>query len=219
MNQFHVVKHNLCAVVLACAAVALLAAVSQAAIMTAEPDSFPVDTNISNSFPGIDLISVGPGYDGDFDPNIFARDSLAHLEPFVASTGRLVFGTNDSSFPTTFGGFGDAILRVDFTNPTNLVMLDAIGNDSSDFARLQAYTAGNALIDTYDTGSMGTSKFETMTVSSAMSDIAYVLASGRFGDSVGFDNLRFEGVIPEASTALLAVIAALAAPTLRRRRK
>jgi hypothetical protein len=218
MNQSSLMKlGNMVLASFFCGVFACVATVSQAVVLTAEPDSFAEGTNISNAFPGIDLISVGAGYDGDFDPNIFAVDSLTHGEPYIASTGRLVFGTNDPTFPESFGGFGGAMLRVDFTNDTNLVMLDAIGTDSSDFARLEAFTAGDVLVDTYNTASMGTSVFETMTVSSGINNIAYVLASGLFGDSVGFDHLRFEGVIPEPSTAMLCLAAALIPPTLRRR--
>jgi hypothetical protein len=194
---------------LSCAVVALIPNISTAVLFTADPDNFAAGTNISNAYPGIALISVGAGYDGDFDPNIFARNPLNHPEPINASTGQHVFGTNDAQFPASFGGFGGAVLRVDFTVPTNLVRLDAIGNDPSDFARFQAFSAANAVLSTYNTASMATSVFETMTVSSGV-NIAYVLASGVSGDSVAFDHLRFE-IVPELTTVTLCMLAAIGA--------
>jgi hypothetical protein len=202
--------------VFACGLVTMLATVSEAVLYTAEPDSFPEGANISHSFPGIAVISTGAGYDNDFDPNVFALSSLTHAEPFTASTGVRVFGTNDANFPTSFGGAGGAQMRVDFSLPTSMVKLDAIGNDSSDFGRLQAYSAANVLLSSYNTASLATSVFETMTVSSG-TNIAYVLASGPNGQSVGFDYLRFEAV-PEPSEAILIVFAALKALCIRRRR-
>lgn len=183
-----------------------VAGTAHGVLITVDPDAFSVGTNISSAFAGVTLSSVGSGFDGDFDPNIFSINSAVQSFPFTASTGSLVFGTNDNTFPAVFGGWGGAMFRVDFATPTSQVLLDAIGNNSSDYAQLNAYNSGGTLVDSYSTGQLTTSVFETMGVSGA--GIAYVIASGVAGDSVGFDQLRYEepgkeSIIPEPSTMLL----------------
>ena len=166
--------------------------------LSVDPDAFPAGTDITNAFPGVTLSSVGPGFDGDFDPSIFAiNPSIHESSPFNASTGSLVFGTNDARFPHVFSGFGDATFRVDFALPASEVRLDAIGNHGSDFARLVAFDAADVVIDTYNTGQLTISSFETMIVTSASFNIDHVVASGAFGESVGFDRLDFNNSLPE----------------------
>jgi hypothetical protein len=200
-----------------CAGAALVFVFTQAstAVVTVEPDTFPVGTNISNAFPGVTLSSVGAGFDGDYDPLIFSVDPTSWPEPYNASAGRLVFGTNDPTFPHLFGGYGGAQLRIDFSPYANLVYLDAIGNDNSDFAKLQAFDPSNNLIDDYFTGQLTTSNFETMMVLG--SSISHVIASGVSGNSVGFDNLRYEP-IPAPGAILLGGIGVGLVSWLRRRR-
>ena len=158
-----------------------------------DPDAFAVGTDISNAFAGVTLSSIGAGFDGVIDSRIFAiNPNGGYPEPFSASTGSLVFGTSDNTFPHLFGGWGGEQLRVDFSIGATLVSLDAIGNNGSDFGSLQAYDAGGTLVDSYSTGQLTLSSFEAMTVSG--SNIAYVIASGVGGDSLGFDNLDFNPV-------------------------
>ena len=57
----------------------------------------------------------------------------------------------------------------------NSVSLDAISDDSSDAGTLQAFSASNVLLDTFNTGSLSTNQVSTMTVSSGTA-IAYVVA-------------------------------------------
>ena len=199
-----------------CAIAVLMLAVSPAAmaLVTVDPDAFAVGTDISNAFSGVTLSSIGPGFDNDFDPRIFSIDPLAWPGPFNASTGSLVFGTNDDWIPNVFSGTGDGHLRIDFSVSALSVSLDAIGNNDHDYARLDAYDASNTLIDSYSTGNLPTSIFETMTVSG---NISYVVARGVSGDTVGFDNLNFQP-IPAPGAILLGSIGVGLVGWLRRRR-
>jgi hypothetical protein len=201
-----------------CVVLAIAVMASQAtAMITVDPDAFAVGTDISNAFAGVTLSSVGAGFDGDYDSRIFAIDPMAWGEPFAASTGRLVFGTNDPAWPNLFGGFGSAVLRVDFSSPVTVVSIDAIGNNSSDWAKLEAFDASNNLIDDYFTGQLTLSNFETMTVSG--SNIAYVLASPITGESAGFDNLNADiSVVPAPGAMLLGGIGVSIVGWMRRRR-
>jgi hypothetical protein len=197
------VNRKLVAALVAASAI-LGSGAAEAALITIDPDAFAAGTLLTNAFPGLTLRSIGAGFDGDSDADIYGRDPLAFLEPYNASTGGLVFGTNDPDYPHLFGGTGAATFRVDFASPVSLVRLDGISNDESDAARLQAYNSSNVLLATYTTASLGTSAFETMIVSSAASDIAYVVASGVSGDSVGFDRLQYEAeAVPEPTTLAL----------------
>lgn len=192
--------------------------VANAALITIDPDDFPPGTDLTNAFAAVVLNSIGPGFDGDNDPRIFGIDPLAHPEPFNASTGGLVFGTNDNRFPSLFGGFGGAQLRVDFAAATGEVRLDAIGNNSSDFARFQAFNSLDMLLDSYSTAQLIVSQFETMIVTSAGGDIAYVVASGVGGDSVGFDHLQYDAA-PEPGILALFSLGLTLVGAHRRRRK
>jgi hypothetical protein len=176
-------------------AVFLITGTANAAIVSADADSFITGTDISNSFAGLTLSFEGATSDGTNDGIIYSTDQSGAL---VASTGTRVFGTSDGTYNNLFGGATTtAVFRVDFVETMQVVSLDALGDDPSDFARLSAYTSGDLLIDTYSTGVLLTGNFETMTVTGA--DIAYVLAEGISPDAVGFDNLTANTVpIPAA---------------------
>jgi len=176
---------------------------ASAAPIIVDADAFAVGTNITSAFAGVLLSSVGAGFDGDSDLAIYSIDPSAWVEPYLASTGRLVFGTNDRSLPHLFGGSGNASFRIDFASHASMVSLDFISNDSSDGAELMAYDAGGFLVDSYLTLFLGLNGVETMNVTG---DIAYVIASGQAGSSIGFDNLQYESAgepVPEPASMLL----------------
>lgn len=196
--------------------VALAAATPAAgAVITVDADSFVAGTDISAAFAGVTLSAVGGGFGAG--PSIFAVDSAGQaVEPFTASTGALVFGTDAASFPHLFREPAFLNLRADFATPTSSVAIDFIANDGADQGFLQAFDSGNNLLGTYTTASLGLNAFETMAV--ALPGIAYILAGGlNGGSSGGLDNLRFDGdAVPEPSVLLLGLTAAAAFARRRR---
>jgi hypothetical protein len=190
------------------------------ALVVADPDAFPAGTNISQAFPGAVLSQVGAGWDGmPGGAQIFAvNPSIQPTEPFRASTGSLAFGTDDV-YPHLFMQSAPLSMRVDFASPTNYVAIDVIGNDSSDMGQLLAFNSLGTQIGSYTSGTVGTSQFETMSVTRPVWDIAYVLASGYSGESAGLDHLQYN-VVPEPSTFILLSMGAigLLAFAWRRRR-
>ena len=182
---------------------------SQAAIIV-DPDAFTEGTNISNAFPGVTLSAFGSGNVGQ---DIFVvNPSIQSVEPFQASTGTFVFGTN-GPYPHLFWDT-EVHLQANFANPVSLVSIDFIGTDASDVGELFAYNASNNLLDSATTPALGTNQVGTLTVSSLVNNIAYIVAAGDSGAStIGIDNLQY---IPEPATVCLLGLGSL---VLRRRKR
>ena len=170
------------------------------ALIVVDADAFAEGTNLSAAFPGVTLSHGGGGFGGG--PGIFAVRPDNKVEPFNASTGSLVFGTDtQGDFPHLFREQGFANLRADFATATDSVSIDFISNNGSDFGFLQAFDAANNLLGSYTTADLSLNQFETMTINAT--GIAYILASGLNGaSSGGLDNLKF-GTVPEPGTLAL----------------
>jgi len=188
------------------------------AMVAVDPDAFAVGTDISHAFAGVTLSAVGPGRDSPSGA-VFAIDpTTGGVESFNASTGSLAFGSDDGRWPTVWMDVSFLQLRVDFASPASIVMLDVIGNDSSDFGVLNAYDALDNLLDSAMTAQLGPNSIETLTVTAA-GNVAYVVAGGRDGDSsVGLDNLWYDAAIPAPAAFVLGGIGVGLVNWLRRRR-
>ena len=196
---------------------------ADAALITVDPDAFIAGTDISNSYSGVTLSTVG----GTFG----ASSSVYSINPqnpaftgnalFPASTPTLAFG-NDAvggggptgHIWTDYLSVAPLSLRADFTTPTDLVQLDFISNNGQDVGRMDAFNAANVLVGSYTTANLALPNFETMTITRVSPDIAYVIAGSLSLQTGGLDHLRFDApvtAVPEPSGFHLAFLGLLAA--------
>jgi hypothetical protein len=112
-----------------------------------------------------------------------------------ASTGSLAFTRNGP-----FGWGGSIRLRADFATGVHTVSIDAISDDALDVGVLEAYDAANNLLATYTTAGLAAGVIETMTITRATPEIAYVIASGATGDVINLDNLQTAYFDPSTTT-------------------
>ena len=145
-----------------------------------DPDSYADGTILNGELePAVSLSAVGSSVT---NANVTAQTQT------YSSTGSKVFAS------TWNGGIwntGDAEFRVDFSNPVNIVSLDGISDDSSDYVHMRAFSDTGILLQEYVSGNLGTGVVETMTITRAGSDISYILASGRDGQFAWLDNLSY----------------------------
>jgi subtilisin family serine protease/Ca2+-binding RTX toxin-like protein len=145
---------------------------------TLEPDDYTSGTLLNTVQPGVQLSAIGSGV---------SNSNVTALTSVYSSTGDRSFGNSLSSWYNNV-----AELRADFDAPTSTVSIDFISDDSSDIGVLEAYDSNNNLLATYTTAALTTGQSETMTITRSAGDIAYVLATGQDGFSVGYlDNLTF----------------------------
>jgi hypothetical protein len=172
-----------------------------------EPDDYLEDQILNTVSPHVTLSAAA------FSDNRPTFDVTARTDASDTSTGTKVFTHSGVSF------WNDSRkLRMDFHSQVNSVSVDYIASGFSSesyVGRLEAYSAGGILIDTYETSPLAESQFETMTVTAPQ--IAYALAyppEDPFGD---LDNLRFN--IPEPTTLAIAIFGiAICGMKIRRRR-
>jgi len=148
-----------------------------------DPDSYAAGTILNSANPAVILSGVGDLTDGTV---------AALASPLTSIPGR-VFGVNDlgtASWSTTWDE-SNRTLRMRFTSPVNRVSLDAIGNSSGDYARLEAYDATNNLLARYTTNVLASGQVESMVIERATPEIAYVIAKGHAGAEVLLDNLQY----------------------------
>jgi len=125
-------------------------------------------------------------------------------EDDTESPGEWVFAHQRSSGWKYTWKDGSRELRVDFTNPTTTVSIDAIAkvDDDHDVGMLEIFDSdGNQLGETYVTEDLLFGEVETMTLNRPQGDIAYAVASGHGSNSVLLDNLRFESEIRTVTDA------------------
>ncbi len=147
-----------------------------------EPDDYGLGTTLDNVSAKVTLSADGVGLDG----SVYASAG-GHT-----STGVKVFGyIDDGAGPGKQWNSDSRRLRMDFQSAVTSVSLDAVGDSSGDYARLEVYNAGGQLLARYTTGQLTFGEVETMTLSRSRPEIAYAIAHGHAGSELRFDNLRF----------------------------
>ncbi|NIL96127.1 MAG: hypothetical protein GTO62_03035 [Planctomycetales bacterium] len=148
-----------------------------------EPDNFANGTVLNNVLtPEVTLTAVG---------NSIANGNVYAQTETYNSTSPNVFA---STWNLGLWNTVDAELRIDFASNVNSVSVDAISDDSSDYAHLRAYDSAGTLLQEYVTGNLGTGVAETMTISRASNEISYVLAAGQTGQFTWLDNLVYSSL-------------------------
>lgn len=148
-----------------------------------EPDSFP-DGQLASSFsPLLTLNSVG--IDADGRVGVFTDTSN--------STGTKNFRSFSKAAQTYLSTWtaSSRRLQINFSTPTTVVEIDAIGASTNSFGRLEIYNAAGQLLGRYTTAELANGAVETMRLSRGTADIAYAIASGHTVGNVRLDNLRF----------------------------
>lgn len=148
-----------------------------------EPDDYPAGVLASDFRTDLTLRSVGSDADGRV--GVFADTGT--------STGSKTFrgfSLASQTFINTWTG-SSRRLQVDFSTPTSVVSIDAIGPQANAYGRLEAYNSSGQLVGRTTTKPLGVGEVQTMTLSRGQADIAYVIAGGHMNSNVKLDNLRF----------------------------
>ncbi len=142
---------------------------------TLEPDDYEQGELLNTVLPEVTLSALGTS-----DGYVFAMDEG------YPSTREHVFA-NQSSM--TWSSWGPQ-LRMDFTDPVEVVSIDFISSNSNATGRLDVYDTADNLLGTFTTAGLTYSERATMTQSRPTADIAYAIAYG--DNSYGLlDHLTF----------------------------
>lgn len=147
-----------------------------------EPNDYSAEQVLNNVQPGATLSAVGPAIGLD---NVYARTST------VASSAGLVFAANNRANVKQQTWNVNQELRVTFDSPVSTVSLRAYGSTATatSFGRIDAYDQNDHLVTRTSTGALTNAAFNTMTVTRAQGDIAYIIAYGFNNSSVVLDSL------------------------------
>jgi hypothetical protein len=160
--------------------------------VSVDADGFALNTELTNLFDRVTLstANTNPVFDAN---NVTSQQPSNNVQP---TTGTEIFGNGGFNFWTTGGG-----LRADFYKPVSSVSIDFIATTVfatfAQVGRLEAYDANGALLQTVFTSPLAVPQSETMTITRAAADIAYVIAVPDQNEFPYFDNLRF--TLPEES--------------------
>lgn len=167
-----------------------------------EPDDFPGSDPINAVVAGVTLNAAGTQ----------APSSLVRtVNSSRASTGERVFGSVNASCGGVCSEWSpNRRLRINFQEAVGSVSIDAIGNRVNSYGRLEAYDAAGRLLSRTTSGGLADGEVETLTLTSAAQNIAYVVAYGHAESTVLLDNL----VIGTAATATTDASGAYAFPYL-----
>ncbi len=154
-----------------------------------EPDSLPAGVIPTSYSPDWTITAIGSDTDGRVGafPDDNGGSTGTHVFKPYAKSG-LTF-TNWNSFTRR--------MQVNFSSPTSVVQIDAIGDFNSSYGRLEAYDSTGKLLARYTTQLLTAGQPETMTIARDTADIAYVIAGGHANRNVKLDNLQYG---PRATT-------------------
>ena len=148
-----------------------------------EPDNYPDGQLASNFSSVVTLSAIGTDSDGRLGVFVdtanstgnknfrgFSKAAQSYLSTWTSSTRRL---------------------QINFSSPTSVVEIDAIGAAASSFGRLEVYNSAGQLLGRYTTSELSDGGVEKMRVARGTADIAYAIASGHTIGNVRLDNLQF----------------------------
>ncbi|MCG3138708.1 MAG: hypothetical protein HJJLKODD_02576 [Phycisphaerae bacterium] len=158
---------------------------------TIEPDNYESGTDLTFISENVTLYTMLD--DGDIVP-LFEITASEDDGFEFAPTGVKVFGHSDIPFFTDIRR-----MRINFNNPGQAISIDYAGGTPNDIAEvgiLRAYDDHDQLLEEYLTQPLLAGAVETMTITRASVDIAWVEAYGE-GDAFGrLDNLVITVQIP-----------------------
>ncbi len=183
---------------------------THATIITVEPDDFPRFHDLTNVDPHVTFsVAKTTGELTSTDLN-----KVVVIEGTAPSTGSFVFGRQIAAyFPDQYWfqsglDFVPAVLRADFSTPTDFISIDIIDIGSAHVGQLQAFSASGNLLETFTANLSGTGTFMTASIARSTADIAYILVAGfppggpPF-NAVALDHLQFSlNVPPEISVTI-----------------
>ncbi len=139
-----------------------------------EPDDLPENTDIGQSVPGVRLTAIGTGVDNSSVRVAAFGSASTGTKTFVHQRVGKIYSADWSSYSRR--------LKIEFDSPVTQVSLDAVAGVSQGIGRLDAYNAQGEVLVRYTSQELSPGEWETMTVSRAEGDIAYVIA-GAHGDT------------------------------------
>lgn len=148
-----------------------------------EPDNYPDGQLASNFSPVVSLSAIGA--DADLRVGVFAdTNNSTGIKNFRG------FSKSAQSYLSTWTA-SSRRLQINFSAPTSVVEIDAIGASASSFGRLEAYSTSGQLLGRFTTSELNNGGVEKMRIARGTADIAYAIASGHTIGSVRLDNLQF----------------------------
>lgn len=201
---------------------------AQATLVSVEPDSYPVGTDLTNAFTGVSL-SVA-NQPATVIPEIGTSVFLGGAN--IATTGTQVFARSPAGncnlgigaaqdTAKTWQDTACGLLMAAFDSLTDYVAIDVIFDDD-DTGMLTAFDSNGLLLEQiFGAGDgRGPTPSVTLVVNRANRDIAFVTAGGIAGEGLYLDNLQFQNYAAAPEPATLALLGvALAGLGFSRRRK
>lgn len=169
-------------------------------VQSVEPDDYAENQDIAEAHPAVKLTALGTD---------LVSNAVGVAAEESASTGAKVFAlqlpaaSGQTVWSTEWTG-SQRQLRMEFTEPTTTVSIDAIGMGTESYGRLEIYDADFQPIGRITSGALADGEVAMLTLSRPTAEIKYAVAMGQTTTSVRLDNLRFGpamGAITDANGA------------------